>query len=222
MCCSYDINVTPDKRKALIHEEQSLLEAFQKVCPFPSHMPTSEQQCFIATHLLGLLQALMRVWEPARVTLQSQQNEPQAEAASSEDSSGASDDVSHSDVSAACALPLKHPATGMCGSACLLLSGRGRGFRCGGYIKLIIARSPHPCQVQALSRIQTNARLFARLNVWLQVWLDRCPRPSGCPFKASRCHLPAKKPPLPQDKCIVELSHMHLIKGALQPGQRSR
>ncbi|BDA44213.1 probable mismatch repair endonuclease PMS2 [Coccomyxa sp. Obi] len=62
----YDINVTPDKRKALIHQEQSLLEAFQN--------------------------ALMRVWEPARVSLQSQQNEPQTDAASSEDNSGGSDD----------------------------------------------------------------------------------------------------------------------------------
>lgn len=39
---SYDINVTPDKRKALIHQEQSLLEAFQKVHTpaFPLHALT--------------------------------------------------------------------------------------------------------------------------------------------------------------------------------------
>ena len=29
--CSYDINVTPDKRKALIHREQAVLDAFQEV-----------------------------------------------------------------------------------------------------------------------------------------------------------------------------------------------
>lgn len=92
--CRYDINVTPDKRKALLHQEQSLLEAFQKVRPVLSYMLASEQHCFIAIHCLCLPQALMRVWEPARVTLQIQQNEQQAEAVSSQDYSGSSDEVS--------------------------------------------------------------------------------------------------------------------------------
>ena len=30
--CSYDINLSPDKRKALIQKEQALLELFQEVC----------------------------------------------------------------------------------------------------------------------------------------------------------------------------------------------
>lgn len=30
-CRSYDINVTPDKRKALLHREQDVLDAFQEV-----------------------------------------------------------------------------------------------------------------------------------------------------------------------------------------------
>lgn len=33
--CSYDINLTPDKRKALLHEEVALLEALQAVWPMP-------------------------------------------------------------------------------------------------------------------------------------------------------------------------------------------
>ena len=32
---SYDINLTPDKRKALLHEEAALMEALQTVPPLP-------------------------------------------------------------------------------------------------------------------------------------------------------------------------------------------
>ena len=34
LLCSYDINLAPDKRKALIQKEQCLLELFQEVRSF--------------------------------------------------------------------------------------------------------------------------------------------------------------------------------------------
>ena len=30
--CSYDINLTPDKRQALLHNEQGIYQTFQEVC----------------------------------------------------------------------------------------------------------------------------------------------------------------------------------------------
>ncbi|KAK9915857.1 hypothetical protein WJX75_005272 [Coccomyxa subellipsoidea] len=65
---SYDINVTPDKRKALIHQEQSLLEAFQK--------------------------ALVRMWEPAAVTLPPPSRQAEAEPASSHGDTADSQELS--------------------------------------------------------------------------------------------------------------------------------
>ena len=40
VCCSYDINVTPDKRKALLHREQEVLDAFQEVRGSSQHLAT--------------------------------------------------------------------------------------------------------------------------------------------------------------------------------------
>ena len=47
LLCSYDINLAPDKRKALIQQEQCLLELFQEVNSFmgPSIF-RSQHNCF--------------------------------------------------------------------------------------------------------------------------------------------------------------------------------
>ena len=64
--CSYDINVTPDKRKTFLHHEDGLLSALQKVrrsCSIFS-LPGVDQR---ADHT-GHAQALQELWEPSRST----------------------------------------------------------------------------------------------------------------------------------------------------------
>jgi hypothetical protein len=52
--CSYDINITPDKRKAMFHSEQSVLETFQQVSiPRPSALLASNNPALPTPHLLS-------------------------------------------------------------------------------------------------------------------------------------------------------------------------
>lgn len=64
--CSYDINVTPDKRKTFLHHEDGLLSALQKVRRLCSMLapPGVDQR---ADHT-GHSQALQELWEPSRST----------------------------------------------------------------------------------------------------------------------------------------------------------
>lgn len=66
--CSYDINVTPDKRKTFLHHEDELLSALQEV-PFAADRPACCPGRHPSAHSLqGPLQALQELWEPSRST----------------------------------------------------------------------------------------------------------------------------------------------------------
>ena len=70
--CSYDINVTPDKRKTFLHHEDELLSALQEVPLADGHVSTLAAWCPgrhpSAHYLQGTLQALQELWEPSRAT----------------------------------------------------------------------------------------------------------------------------------------------------------
>ena len=69
--CSYDINVTPDKRTTFLHHEDELLSALQEVL-FGGIFGTAAARCPGRLHdahrQQGSLQALQELWEPSRST----------------------------------------------------------------------------------------------------------------------------------------------------------
>ena len=62
--CSYDVNVTPNKRKVLFQDERELLTALQEVKRLHFETPTKLSQASFENALT--LQALTEIWEPTR------------------------------------------------------------------------------------------------------------------------------------------------------------